>query len=88
MNGAGLIRPLVTRANRYLTFAFDGVASSITHFVSFEMCGIDHSTWLCFLTALRHGSLIAVFRMKMVVYVAMEFGRAMKPRTGANKDTT
>jgi len=62
------------------------VATSIPHFVSFEVRTIYTLCRLRFLTALRRWALIAVFRMETVIYMALEFGSAMKPWAGANED--
>jgi len=63
------------------------VALPIPRFVSFEVGGVDVLRRVGLLTTLRHGSLIAVFRMKFVIHVANEAFGAMKPWAGANEDT-
>src|SRR5277367_5999546 len=40
-----------------------------------------------FLAALGHWALVAVLRMKVVVYMTAKVGGAVKPRASANKDT-
>jgi hypothetical protein len=69
----------------YLFFA-GYVATSISHFVSFEVRTIDTLCRLGFLASFWQWALIAVLRMETVIYVALEIASAMKPRTGANKD--
>ncbi len=69
-----------------LAFTARYVATSIPHFVSFEVRPIDTLCWLCFLTTLWQLTLIAMLWMEMVIYVALEFTRAMKPRASANED--
>jgi hypothetical protein len=61
------------------------VATSIPHFVSFEVGTIDTLRRLGFLTTLWRWAFIAVVRMKTVIHVALELTSAMKPRTGANE---
>jgi len=63
------------------------VAASITHFVSFEVCGIDTPAGIRSLTDFWHGSFIAVFRMETIIDVAAEVGRAVKPWAGAYEDS-
>ena len=41
--------------------------------------------WRSFLAALRHGALVTVLGMEMVVDVPTEVGRAVKPRASANE---
>ncbi|HTC34880.1 MAG TPA: hypothetical protein VK724_15995 [Bryobacteraceae bacterium] len=62
------------------------MAATIAHFVAMEVGGVDTLCRIEFFTALRHGALITVFRMKMVVDVAAEIGSAMEPWTGADKN--
>jgi hypothetical protein len=46
------------------------------------LCGLG------FLATLWRRAFIAVFRMVIIIYVATEVIAAMKPRTGADEDTT
>jgi len=70
-----------------LALVLDYVAMSIAHFVSFEVRSIYTPCLLRFLTHSWHCALVAVVRMKMVIYVATEVGRTMKPWASANKYT-
>ena len=72
---------------RYITLAFDCVATSVSHFVSFEMRTIDAPCRICFFANLGQRALIAVVRMKFVIYVAPEVSAAMEPWAGADKET-
>jgi len=49
---------------------------------------IDPLCRIRFFAACRRRTLIAVFRMVMVIYVAAEIGRAMKPRADANENAS
>jgi hypothetical protein len=62
------------------------VATSIAHFVSFEVLTIDTLCRLGFLARFWQGALIAVLWMETVIYVALEVTSAMKPRASANED--
>jgi hypothetical protein len=62
------------------------MAASVTHFVAFEVGGIDTLGRFRFLADFRHGSLIAVLRMETIIHVAPEVGRAVKPWADANED--
>jgi hypothetical protein len=68
-------------------FSLSYMAAPITHFVSFEIFGWDSMLRGSFLAALWHWTFIAVLRMEIVIYMALEVGRAVKPRAGANKDS-
>jgi len=64
------------------------VAAPITHFISFEVGNlVDGLRRLRLIARVWRGAFIPVFGMKMVVDVALEVVRAMKPRAGANEDT-
>src|SRR5665213_292388 len=69
-----------------LTFAFGHMATPVPHFVAFEMRRIDALCRLRFLADPRRGAFISVRRMEAVIYMAPEVFRAMKPRSGADKD--
>jgi hypothetical protein len=69
-----------------LTFFIHRVAASIPHFVAMEVGAIDTLGRLRFFTTSGHGALIAVFRVKTVIYVAPKIGGSMKPRANPNKD--
>jgi hypothetical protein len=62
------------------------MATSIPHFVTFEVRTIDAFSRLRFLAPLRNWALIAMVGMELVIYMALEFGCAMKPWAGANED--
>ena len=65
------------------------VAAPITHFISFEVGNlIDGLRRLRLIARVWCGTFVPVFGMKMVVDVALEVVRAMKPRASANEDTT
>jgi hypothetical protein len=62
------------------------MAAPITHFISFEVFNfIDGPGGL--LSWVWRGASISVFGMKMIVYVAVEVIRAMKPWASANENT-
>src|ERR1035438_6713381 len=67
-------------------FSLHHVATSIAHFVSFELHIFDALCRLRLLANFWHGTLIAVIRMETVIYVAVELIGAMKPWAGANED--
>ena len=68
-----------------LVFAYC-VATSIAHFVSFEVGNlIDPLSRLRFVAAVWPRAGIAVLRMEMVIYVSMKAFGAMKPRACANE---
>jgi hypothetical protein len=69
-----------------LFFALNRVATSIPHFVSFEVRTVDTLCRLSFFARFWQWALIAVFRMETVIYVALELISAMKPRAGTNED--
>jgi hypothetical protein len=63
------------------------VTASIAHFVSFEVVNlIETLSRLGLIATGWPWAVIAVLRMEMVVYVAMEAFRAMKPRARPNED--
>jgi len=65
------------------------VTAPIAHFVSFEVLNlIEMLIRVGFLTASWLGAVIAVLRMEMVIYVAVEACRAVKPRASADEDAT
>lgn len=61
-----------------------GVASSVAHFVSSEVCAI----YLPFapFTPLRNDTAIPMFRVETVVHITMEVSMAVKPWAGANEE--
>ena len=70
-----------------LALAANYMAVPVPHFVSFEVGNlIEPLSRLGFVAAVWPWSVIAVLRMKPIIYVAMEVGRAMKPRANANED--
>jgi hypothetical protein len=70
----------------WLFLAASYVATSITHFVSFEVRTINTLCRLGFLASFGQWALIAVLRMETVIHVTMEVTSTMKPRASANKD--
>jgi hypothetical protein len=62
------------------------VPASIPHLVSLEMRLIDASRRIGSLTPIWHGAVVTVFRMETIVNVAMEVGRTVKPRAGADEN--
>ena len=74
------------RAEGHAGLAFNYVSAPISHFVPLEVRSIYTLRRFRFLPNLGHWTLVAVGRMKMVVYVPMEVCRAMKPWAGADKD--
>ena len=61
------------------------MAAPITRFIAFEIFGWGSVLWRSFLAALRHGALVTVLGMEMVVDVPAEVGRTVKPRASANE---
>jgi hypothetical protein len=76
--------------SRFYQLAFaDYVAVSIAHFVWFEVGNlIETSSRIGLLATGWPWAVIAVLRMETVIYVAMEVGRAVKPRTRPNEDAS
>jgi hypothetical protein len=69
--------------------AFADVTASVAHFVSFEVLNlIETPSRVGFLATGWPGAVIAVLGMEMVIYVAVEAGRTMKPRASADEDAT
>jgi len=65
------------------------VAAHISNFISFEVVNpVEMLCQLGFSPASRLWAGVAVFRMKTVIYVAPEVGRAMKPLPGADESAT
>jgi hypothetical protein len=63
------------------------VTASIAHFVAFEVLNlIETLIRIRFLAAGWLWAVIAVLGMEVVIYVAVEACRAMKPRASANED--
>jgi hypothetical protein len=63
------------------------VAASIAHFVSFEVVNlIETLSRLGLIATGWPWTVIAVLRMEMVIYVAMEAGWSVKPRARPNED--
>ena len=63
------------------------VAAPVPHFISFEVVNlIEMLCGLGFLTTLRLWTGVAMFRMKTVIYVALEVVRAMKPLASADEN--
>jgi hypothetical protein len=68
---------------------FTNVTASITHFIALEVLNlIEMLIGIGSLTTSWLGAAIAMFGMEMIIYVAVEACRAMKPRAGANEDAT
>jgi hypothetical protein len=83
------IRQLLDRSYRSLLFLVSAcVATPVAHFISFKICHfINTLRRLGFLADLWRWALIAVIRMKAVIYVTPEIVRAVKPRASANEYT-
>jgi len=62
------------------------VAASVPHFVSLEVRDIDMLCRVRMFASRRHGALITVLRMEVVIYMAVKFSRAMKPWASSNKN--
>jgi hypothetical protein len=62
-----------------------GVSMSVTHLVSMEIRGRMSDRML---STLRERALVAMLDIVVVVYMAAEVFRAVKPRASANKDTS
>lgn len=76
----------LTLATVRLVPAFHRVAPSIPHFVSFEMRYLaGTATFFRLVATIGVGTAIAVLRMVVIIYVAVEIGRAVKPRTSADE---
>ena len=76
------------RANGHstrLALTFSYVATSVPHFVSFEMRSANAFCRLGFLATLWQLALVTVLRVEAVIYVALEFTGAMKPGASANE---
>ena len=71
----------------YLTLLAAYVATSISHFIPFEVCNLIE-TVLRFgsFAALGHWTLIAAIGMEIVVYMTLNVGRAMKPLASTDED--
>ena len=78
-------RSRATAHSTRLALTLGYVATSIPHFVSFEMRTADAFCRLGFLATLWQLALIAVFRMEAVIYVSLESTGAMKPRASADE---
>jgi hypothetical protein len=71
----------------YLLFAAAGyVAATVALFVSFEVRGIDTFMLVSFLAGFWHWAFVAVIGMEVVVHVAAEVVRTVKPRANADED--
>jgi hypothetical protein len=69
-----------------LAFA-DGVTVPVAHFIGFEVLNlIEMPVRIRTLTTGWPRAVIAVLRMEVIVYVAAETFRTMKPRTRADED--
>ena len=78
--------PRASGRSTRLALTFSYVATSVPHFVSFEMRSADAFCRLGFLATLWQLALVTVLRVEAVVYVALEFTGAMKPGASANED--
>jgi len=68
---------------------FADVTASIPHFIAFEVLNpIEMFIGIGSFTTSWPGAVIAMLGMEMVIYVAVEAGRAVKPRAGANEYAT
>ena len=67
---------------------FADVTASIAHFIAFEMLNpIKMFIGIGFFTTSWPRAVIPMFGMEMVIYVAVEACRAVKPGAGANEDS-
>ena len=65
------------------------VTAPIPHFIAFEVVNlIEMLVGIGSFTASGLGAVIAMFGMEMVIYVAVEACRAVKPRASADEDAT
>lgn len=63
------------------------MSASVAHFVTLEVRNlIEMLIGIGFLATGWPGAIIAVLRMETVIYVAMKFGRAMKPWARAKEN--
>lgn len=63
------------------------VAPPIPRLIPFEVGDfIESIRWVGLFATCRHWAFITVRRMKMVIHVAPEIGRTMKPRASADED--
>src|ERR1700728_4171238 len=68
---------------------FGDRAPSITHFIAFEVFNpVEMLVGIGFFPTNWPRTVVAMFGMEMVIYVAVEACRAVKPRAGANEDAT
>jgi hypothetical protein len=78
----------MARALFLVPLATTHVATPVTHFIYFEMGYlIDGLRRLRLISQVWRRDLIAVVGMKVVVYVALEIVRTMKPSPSANTDS-
>jgi len=72
-----------------LAFFLARVAVPIPHFISFEVVIlIEMVGRVRPVATVWRGAAIAMLNIEMVIYVALEMCRPMKPRAGANEDAT
>src|ERR1700719_2668793 len=70
-----------------LFLVFDDMAAPVTYFISFELrILIGMLRCVTFLAAVGVRALVAVLGIEVVVDGAVEFVRAVEPRTGAHED--
>lgn len=62
------------------------VSAPVAHFVTLEMLRVDMLRFVALFAASRQRSFVSMFRMEMIVHVAVKVVRAMKPRANADKD--
>jgi hypothetical protein len=67
-------------------FVVANVTASITRFISFEILRWGSMLRASLLTAFRHWPLVAVLGTVVVIYMALEVGRAVKPWASSNED--
>jgi hypothetical protein len=71
-----------------VVFVVGNVAAAVAHFVSFEVGDFIHAfVRLRSIARVWHWAVIAVIRIETVIYVAVEFGGAVKPGANADEDT-
>jgi hypothetical protein len=68
---------------------FAYVAATVAHFVSFEVVDfVETLGGFGLLATVWRGAFVSALRIEAVIYVAVEVGRAMKPRADSDEDAT
>src|SRR3954452_1619600 len=71
-----------------LAMSFMGVAVAVAHLVSVEVFGSTVPAFVRPVASMGELTTVAMIRMVVVVDIAVEVLRAMKPGAGADEDTT